>query len=263
MPPVDPNVVRERTTALAEQVADPAACLAGIRALLSDYADYAQRAAPKPVPDQESQYKTPLPVLRAIVNALRAPLQADPALAWPLLTELWAGASVEERRLAAELAGLAAPGAPQAAIAFVETCLPTLSSISSLEALAELGLGPLMLADPATYLPLARRWVNFPYKWTRLFGVWALKPLVKDKKWDNVPNALEVIRSVMTDADAEVRQTAAELLRDLTPKSAAEINRFLRENAVRPNNNTHAIIRIAMTKLTAEEQDELTRIMRG
>jgi len=67
----------------------------------------------------------------------------------------------------------------------------------------------------------------------------------------------------MAEADPDVRKAVAILVRDLIPKGPAEVNRFLREQALRPNNNTHWIIRTAMVKLSPEEQAEIVSLMRA
>jgi hypothetical protein len=264
MPPIDPAVLRARTAALAGQMGDPAAAAAGVRRLLEYYADLTHRPSPKVVTSAATnEYKVPAPVLRAIVNALRGPAQADPAAGLGLAAALWAGGSREARRIAAELLGQAAPGAPAEALALIETWAPQVEGAETADALAELGLGALMRAEPGRYLEHARRWAAHPGRWVRRLGLSALMPLVKDRQWDNVPGALAVVRQVMTDGDAEVRKAAAAVLTGLGPKSPAEVRLFLREQALRSNNNANWIIRNALGGLDEPTQAEIIRLMRS
>jgi hypothetical protein len=263
MPPIDPTVLRARTAALAGQMTDPAAAAAGVRRLLENYADLTHRPSPKVATSAAAnEYKVPAPVMRAIVNALRGPAQANPRAGLALAAALWVGGSREARRVAAELLGQAAPAAPAEALALIEAWVPQLEGAETADALAELGLGPLMRAEPGRYLEDARRWVKHPGRWVRRFGLAALMPLVKDRQWDNVPGALAVVRQVMTDGDAEVRKAAAAVLTGLGPKSPAEVAVFLREQALRSNNNTHWIIRNSLGGVGEAARAEIIKLMR-
>lgn len=264
MPPIDPAVLRTRTHALAGQLANPAAAAAGVRALLSDYADRSHRASPRVATSQvDNAYKTAPPVLRAIVAALRAPARANPPATLALALGLWDGGSREERRLASELLGTVSALAPAEALALVERWAVQIESGETADALAEHGLGALARADPAAHLAYAQRWILHPNRWARRFAVALLWPLVKDKHWDNVPAALRVLRPLMKEADGDLRRAVADVLAQLAPKSPAEIRGFLLEQAQRANLNAHWIIRNAMTALSPEDQAAIVRVLRA
>jgi hypothetical protein len=262
MPPVDLPVVRARAAAIAEKFSDPPEALAAIHSLLEDYADRAHRtsrrlAARKP----ENLLKTPMPVVRAIVAALRQPAREAPQAALALIKGLWIAPSREERRIAAELLGIVAPLIPAEAITLIEQWQPSLAGGEMTDMLANV-LAPLMQADPAAALQNIQQWVTHPRKWTRRFGLAALMVLAKDRHWDDVPAALDALRQVMRDPEPEVRHIAAEVLRQLISKSPVEVSLFLREQAVYSDHHTHWIVRTAMTKLPPEDQSEIIRVMR-
>lgn len=264
MPPIDPAVLRARTQALAAQLADDAAAAASVRHLLSDYADRTHRASPRVATSQvDNAYKTAPPVLRAIIVALREPARANPAAALALAQRLWEGGSREERRLAAELLGLAATQRPAEALDCAGQWAVQIESGDTADALAELGLGTLARADPAAHLAYAQRWINHPNRWARRFAVALLWPLVKDKHWDNVPGALRVLGPAMKEADGEVRRAVADVLAQLATKSPAEISHFLLANAVRSGLNAQWIIRNAMVTLGEEEQAAIVKALRA
>jgi hypothetical protein len=264
MTAIDLARLRPRTAALAEGFADPAATATGVRQLLDDYADRTRRPSPR-VASRSLGYgfRAPPPVLRALLAALRAPAQANPVAALAAADQLWQGGSREERRVAAELLGQVALQQPAEALALIEAWAPRIEAAETADALAEHGLAPLMLSDPARYLAEARRWVSFPLKWVRRFGLATLLPLIKDKHWDNVPSALAVVRLAMTDTDGDVRRAAVAVLAGLAPKSPAEIGQFLREQAARTNTNTGSIVRAAMAALDPEEQAAIARALRS
>lgn len=264
MSPIDLPNVRARAAAIAAQFSDPPAALKGARALLEDYADPSHRASQVLTDSAPTNtFKTPMPVVRAVITALRKPLLAEPLSALPVLQGLWAAGSREERRIAAELLGMAAPRVPAEALALLEGWLPEIEGSETADALAEHALGPLMVADPATHLRNAQRWVLSPHKWTRRFALAALRPLAKDRQWDGVPEALSVVRPAMDDAEAEVRKAAAAVLSDLLPKGPVEVQRFLREQAARVNHNTHWIVRTVLPRLSPQEQAEIVKVMRA
>ena len=264
MPPIDLPRLRARTAALTERFEDSAATALAVRRLLDDYADRSHRPSPR-VASRSLGYsfKVSPPVLRAIAMALRRPAQANPAAAMDTADRLWQGGSREERRIAAQLLGEVALQQPEQALALIEAWGMRIESAETADALAEHGLGPLMLADPNRYLAQARRWVAFPHKWMRRFALSALMPLVKDRQWDNVPGALTVVRLAMADTDGDVRRAAVMVLEGLAPKSPKEIGQFLREQAGRTNSHTGAIVRAAMLALDAEEQAAIQRVLRA
>jgi hypothetical protein len=264
MPPIDLARLRVRTSALTERFADPAATATTVRQLLDDYSDRTHRPSPR-VASRSLGYsfKVSLPVLRAVMAALRGPAQANPPAALAAADRLWQNGSREERRIAAELLGQVAPQQPAKALALIEAWMLRIESSETADALAEHGLAPLMRSEPARYLAEARRWVSFPHKWVRRFALAALMPLVKDKQWDNVPGALAVVRLAMADPDGDVRREAVAVLTGLAPKSPVEIGQFLREQAARTNSHTGAIVRAAMAALDPEEQSAIVRALRS
>jgi hypothetical protein len=264
MPPIDLTRLRARTAALAERFADPAATTTAVHQMLDDYADRSHRSSPR-VAGRSLGYsfKVSPPVLRAIVMALRGPAQANPPAAMDAADRLWKNGSREERRIASELLGHVALQQPAEALALIEAWAPRIEAAETADALAEHGLGPLMRSHPARYLAEARRWVSFPQKWVRRFGLAALMPLVKDKQWDNVPGALSVVRLAMADSDGDVRRAAVAVLEGLAAKSPSEISQFLREQAGRTNTNTGSIVRAAMAALDPEEQTAIVRALRS
>ena len=86
--------------------------------------------------------------------------------------------------------------------------------------------------------------------------------MLKDKKWDSVPSALEVVSPVMTDPESDVRSAAVTALCGLAPKSPVEVGRFLRQQANNPHHNVQNIIRLTLAKLAPEVRAEVERVMR-
>ncbi len=260
---IDPAVLRAQTAALTELTGQPPLLAAKVHELLDDYADRTYRASPRLIGNHPaSALKTPAPVLRAIIVALRGFALASPSAMLEVVKAIWAGGSREERRVAAELLGHAAPRVPEKAHWLVEALLPEIESAETADALAEHGLAPLIRAAPAAYVAHAQHWAQSQRKWTRRFALAVLQPLLKDKQWDSVPGALEAVRAVMTDPEAEVRSAAVATLRALTPKSPVEVGRFLRQQAESPHHNAQTIVRLTLAKLPPDTRAEVERVMR-
>jgi 3-methyladenine DNA glycosylase AlkC len=264
MPPIDPAALRERAAAIAERYDQPAILARGVRLLLEDYADRTHRPSPKIVTSGTSNsFKVPGPVLRALSAALRRPARAAGPQALQVAGTLWAAGSREERRLAAEVLGQVAIDFPAETLALAETWAAQVESGETADALAENGLGPLVLARPSEWIERARRWATYQQRGARRLGVAVLLPLARDRHWDNVPAALSVLHLLMNEPDGDVRRAVANVLEHLARKSPAEIARFLREQAARANNNSSWIIRTALTALEPADQAEIIRILRG
>lgn len=264
--PIDPSQLRTRAAEIAVRLnANPAECAAAVHRVLDDYADRSHRYSPKlaertaPIPT----FKTPPPVVRAILTALRKPAQEAPAEALATAKYLWAKSSREERRIAVELLGLVALRLPTETLALIESWVPELESATTANEMTELALSPLLPADPPGHLYRARQWLKQPNKWARYFGVMVIAALAKVRGWDDVPSALDILRGLMTEPDPSVRQAVIAALNGLAPRNLNAMTRFLREHAQRSNHHTHTILRATLKALPAAEQAELVKMMRS
>lgn len=260
---IDPAVLRARAAEAAGRLADPAAAAAMIRRLRADYADRAHRPSPGAADNPGAPlHKTPAPVLRAVVTALRGPAQSTPDSVLALARALWAGGAREERGLAAELLALATAGAPAAALEQVEAWIVEIDSAETAEALARHGLGPALAADPYRVLEQARRWAASPARWVRRLGVGVVASLARERRWDDVPAALAVLRPLMGERDPAVRQALGAALAALAARRPPAVAHFLAEFAPRQDHHTQMIVRAALRGLPAEAQAEVVRALR-
>lgn len=263
MPAVDLLTLRARAAALVNLFDQPEPFLKSLRQLLEATSDASYRQsivvhAHMPL----KGYGTPLPVLRAVASALKRSALASPPQALRLAGLLWSAGTREERRLAAELVGLVAASDPEGALRMIEAWLPDLDSLETADMLAAAAARPLMLADPRARLLDARRWVNAEARWVRRFGAAALGELARAQEFQDVDAVLAALRGAMTESKAEVRRAVAANLRDLTPKSAGDVARFLREWAQVTDKNTRWMVKHGMTRLDPQAQSELTALMR-
>lgn len=261
---IDPVVLRARTTDVAARLVNPANCAAAIRRLLEDYTDRTQRLSPRLAemrPDESR--RTPPPVTRALLAALRKPALASPEDAVALARALWAGGTRQERLLATQVLGLVTGRLPDEALALADSWAAELDSAETADALVNFVLSPLLTSAPTQFLQRARGWSRQPQRWVRCLGVAVLSALARDRKWDDVLAALELLRPLMGESDPSVRAAIITALRDLARRNAPATARFLLEFAPRSDHNTHMILRGALRALPEADQARLVRALRG
>lgn len=261
---IDPVVLRARTTEIAARLVNPAACAAAVRRLLEDYTDRTHRLSPRLAESRPDANRwTPAPVTRAILAALRKPALASPADALALARTLWAGGSPQERVLAAQVLGLVAARLPDETLALLDAWATDLNSAETVDALVNFALRPLLPGAHTQFLQRARGWSRQPQKWVRRLGVAVLSALARERKWDDVLAALELLRPLMGESDPSVRAAIITALTDLARRNALETVRFLLEFAPRSDHNTHMILRGALRALPEADQARLVRALRG
>lgn len=262
--PIDPVQLRARAKAIAALLGEPAACELAIHRLLDDYADRTRRVSPRLADSMPANsLNVPPPVMRAVIAALRGPAQASPINTHAVARLLWQRRSREERRLAAELLGFAAPYLPDEAVNVIELWLPEIESDVTADAVAEFALHPLLLSDPYAFLQRAGRWMGQHKKWVRRFGVSVITALAKDRRWEDVPAALDLLKPLMVESDPVVRSAVIQALNALIPRNPLVVSRFLHEHALRSNHHTHAILRATLDALPEDDRRDLVRVMRS
>lgn len=261
---IDPTVLRARATEVAARLVNPAACAAAARRLLDDYTDHTHRLSPRLAESRAStEARTPTPVTRALLSALRRPALASPEYAHALAKALWAGGTRQERVLAAEVLGLVATRLPEDALALIEAWTTELDSAEAVEAVVRHALSPLLPGAHTPFLQHARAWSRQRPKWVRRLGVTVLSALAHDPQWDDVLTAFDVLRPLMGESDPNVRAAIITALNDLARRNPLETARFLLEFARRSDHNTHMILRGALPALPAEDQVRLMQALRG
>ena len=262
--PIDPVQLRARAAEIAAKLSEPMECELAIHRLLDDYADRTRRVSPRLADSMPANsLNVPPPVMRAVNAALRGPAQASPLKAHAVARLLWQRGSREERRLAAEILGFAAAHIPSDAIGLIELWLPEIESDVTADAVAEFALRPLLLSDPYSFLQRAGRWIETHKKWVRRFGVTVITALAKERRWEDVPAALDLLKPLMAERDPVVRLAVIHALNALIPRNPMVVSRFLHEHAIRSNHHTHAILRATLESLPDEDRRELVRVMRS
>ncbi len=262
-PPVDAGGLRARAADIGLRFGDLDSLQISLRLLLLDYADPGQRSAtPLPGESAATTYGVPLPVLRAVVNALRRRSLAAPLAALVLIDRLWRAGSQEERRIACELLAVVEPRAPADGLRLVESWLAGLADSAGAEMLASVGCAPLMRANPGARLDDVRRWLASENEWVRRFAALAVVALARDKGYHDPQALLEALRDAMVDPSTEVRRGVVTALWEIGAKSPAELGRFLRPYAGEDSAAVRWILRQTMNGLPARSQREIGNLNR-
>ena len=208
-------------------------------------------------------YDTPLPVLRALVNAVRKVATVNDSHTLLVAARLWADPIREQRRLAVELLGLVVAVRPNETYELMTHWLNTLDDLELIGLLATQVGGPWLMGDLYSRLEQVRQWVNSPHKHQRQFGVTALAPLAKRRSSGDTTAVLEVLAGVMREGDVEVRKSVAHVIRELSVNGPGEAARFLSAWADTIDKNTNWIVRHALEKLDTDTRAQITSALRG
>lgn len=262
--PIDVSALRARAAAIAAKLVDPGTCAAEIRKLFRDLADHSRRVNQRAVGGRlDEVLRTPVPVIHEMAVALRVPVQRDPQSAAALARALWAAGSREERKLAADVLGFLAVGAPEEALAELEVLLPKSEGAPIVDALVLGAFKPLLLREPGQALAVARRWALQRNKWLRRAAALSVYALAQEARWDDLPGMFEVLRVLASESDPSVRPAVVDALRTLTAARSLDARPFLHEQALRNDHNSRFLVRSVMKLLPEDWQNDLVRDLRS
>ena len=262
--PIDVPALRARTSKIATKLFDPVGCAAEIRKLFRDLADHSRRVNQRPVGGRlDEQLRTPTPVIHEMAVALRVPVQQDPVSGAALSRALWSAGSREERRLASDILGFLAVGAPEDALKQLEELLPRCDSAEIVDALVLGAFKPLLMREPGQALAVARRWTLQRNKWLRRAAALSVYTLAQESRWDDLPGMFEVLRKLASESDPTVRPAVVDALRTLTAARPLDARPFLHEQAARSDHNSRFLVRTVMKLLPEDWQNDLVRDLRS
>ncbi len=264
MPALDIAQIRAEAAELVRLYGDPETFAAAAKDFFQAHSAPSYRQSPVvSIHAPLKSYDTPLPVLRALVNAVRKVATVNDSHTLLVAARLWADPIREQRRLAVELLGLVVAVRPDEAYELMTRWLNTLDDLELIGLLATQVGGPWLTGDLYGRLEQVRQWVNSPHKHQRQFGVMALAPLAKRRSSGDTTAVLEVMTGVMRESDVEVRKSVAHVIRELSANGPGEAARFLSAWADTIDKNTNWIVRHALEKLDTDTRAQITAILRG
>ncbi|MEK7788007.1 MAG: DNA alkylation repair protein [Chloroflexota bacterium] len=264
MPALDIAQIRAEAAELGRLYGDPETFVAAVRDFFQTHSAPSYRQSPiVSIHAPLKSYDTPLPVLRALVNAARKVATVNDSHTLLVAGRLWADPIREQRRLAVELLGLIVAVRPSETYELMTRWLSTLDDLELIGLLATQVGGPWLMGDLYGRLEQVRQWVNSPHKHQRQFGVMTLAPLAKQRNFGDATAVLEVMTGLMRESDVEVRKSVAHVIRELSVNGPGEAARFLSAWADTLDKNTNWIVRHALEKLDTDTRAQITTILRG
>ncbi|HUN23321.1 MAG TPA: DNA alkylation repair protein [Anaerolineales bacterium] len=264
MPPIDPTRIRNQANQLVGLIGNPEQFVRSAHLILEAYTDYAFRQSE--IVAQRAPFKghnTPKPVLRQILNTLRLPIQQHPHLGFALACRLWQVNSHEERWLAGELLALCVPASPFVVQEQIENWLPSLENATMADALGLSAGTALLRVNPREFLGVTRTWLQSRSRWVRRFALASLMGLIQQRLFNDPSAIFDLIRSQMSENDAEIRAALAALLREMAANTPNEVARFLREWAIGMDRYAHLVVRQVLDAFDTATRTELLTLMRS
>jgi hypothetical protein len=251
MPSVNLARLRLEAYALAGLLIEPGSFQSNLRALLDEYShrllrrgrSMAQRSA---LP----AWDVPGLLLRELKAALLPAAEKNPEAALTTATVIWSSGKLEEKQLAAYLAGRSRnPGLLRT---LLHSWVKETEDPVALQDLARLACLPLRNSNGLLFRHDIRGWMEDPAPSQRRFGWMALHAWVEEKTSAATFAAFELLSIVFAETDPEAVQIASDLLVDLSQYSPQETQGWLAELNSKSLRQGRRFFRLALPRLPEE-----------
>ena len=264
MPAINLARLRQQTAALGDHFDQPAVFIRTLNDLLDYYADRIQRhgQAGEPPPLIKA-YRVPSTILRNLALELASRAAEDEISTLALCDMLWAQPYLEPRILAATLLGHAPLTAIEDVLSRVDRCAKTTSEERLIEALIKHGLSRAHREQPQRLLLQAEVWLSAEDLILQRIGLIALRQLILDAKFENLPTALKLFTPFVRLAPLPLRPEILDVLAELARRSPREAAYFLRQNLdISGDTDTAWLIRQSLKFFPVEIQASLREVSR-
>jgi 3-methyladenine DNA glycosylase AlkD len=262
MAAIDKDLIRAQVAELLEQVGEPQTFDEGLHDLLRSLGSEEQAAGARQfIPGMGASYGVPVPALRIIAAELAKWGQRRPPRAFALVERLWHSGSRDERVIAAKVLERLGKRQWAETVELAASFVGDIHNWEECDQLACFGLRYVVQRHPEAVLPRCQAWVQDEDKWTRRFGVAVLTSLPKDKGYRPSEQEFAVLDAVMADEAREVQDAVAWALREICRRDPAAVADYLRRHAQDVSQPTRRIVKQAMKKLPAEEQEALRALL--
>lgn len=264
MPAIQLARLKQQVSQLAEHFHNPATFVRQARDLFEFYASRAHRASQvgEPAPLIPA-YRVPEQVLRHILLPLGDHIQAHPQSALVLADALWAQPQLEFRLLACNILGSIAPIDATSITDHLLTWNRENQEEALLDALASDGLRRMRTDAPEQFFPLVEGWLSSSKLRDQKLGLRALRALVVDAKFANLPVVYRLLGQSTHDVHTDLRRYLLDLLLPLAKRSPQETAYFLRQTLAKsPQSNTKWLVRRCLDSFPADIQHDLRAILK-
>jgi hypothetical protein len=230
MPAILPSRLKIQAARLGELVPNADLFVRSLRTLLDYYADRTHRPGQSgDPPPLLPAYNVPPPVLRQILLELTPTLSAEQSKGLVICDALWEQENFECRLLAARILGHL-PVEPLGPV--LERLLLWVQEDEErvLDELLTKGLVRWRSEAPNSFLLRLGEWMKSPSFKEQKLGLKALKPVIEDRSFTNLPVLFRILNPVVRIAPPQIRPDLLHVIRFLVKRSPQETAFFLRQN---------------------------------
>jgi len=174
--------------------------------------------------------------LQAVEQTLLKPVGDNPEAALLLIESLWMDPHLEPRLLAAALIGMVARIMPdEAANLLTQYCIPRENPLVQ-EALLQRSGVQLRAANMQVWVDLVERWINSVSIGQQLIGFRALRSVIEDHSFENLPVIYRIITLPIETTNRATIHDLESIIISLARRSPVETSYFLRQCYTRAGN---------------------------
>jgi hypothetical protein len=254
MPAAELSRLRAQLPLLTALFDQPAVFRRARVGLCETYADPTFRAGRTIIPS----YRMPQLVFRQLELALAAACRAQPEQALAIVDELWAETHVEPRILAVHLLGQIPLSQGEGILDRLRKWASPHEDSQMLAALFTHGTARLRAQGPDALMDLFGEWLDDADLPKRLVGLKALRSLVDDAEYENLPPLFNLLFPLVRAAPQNLFNELSSLLTSLAKRAPTETAYFLRQVLASPTGrDTPRLTRRIMPLLSDAQQESL------
>jgi hypothetical protein len=226
VPSIDLTSLRPQTIELAGHLDDPALFRSSLRSLMERHAHRLLRRGRSM--DQRGAlqaWDVPGLLVREVEAALRPAAQNHPDAALAAADAIWAEGKLEEKLLAAYLAGFSQNAGNLQAL--LDRWLEGMEDPTVLTALSTYICLPLSKANPILFRSQLRTWMESPVPALRRFGWMSLSAWQVEKSSDSIFASIDFLPAIFLETDPEAIRLAAGILVRLSQTAPQETRGWL------------------------------------
>jgi hypothetical protein len=261
LPSIDLARLRQQGLELAGLLGDPDAFRVFLHSLLERHSHrLLRRGRSMARRSALPAWDVPGLLIREVEAALLPAAEANPDAALRAAVAIWPAGKLEERQLAAYLAGLSRnPGEIRSLLIqwLMETEDPAV-----LQDLARRTCPPLRRSNGLLFRSDVRGWIADPHPPRRRFGWMALRQWTEEKTSESLFAAFELLPAVFSESDPEAMQLAVDLLALLAEYSPRETQAWLSDLTSKSRQQGRRFLRSALARLPEETAARLRGLLR-
>ncbi|MBN1438128.1 MAG: DNA alkylation repair protein [Anaerolineales bacterium] len=259
MAPVDLHSLRRETLALSGLLGDPAAFAQRLRTLLEGHAHRLLRRGPSlSKRGALPAWDVPGLLVREVEAALLPAAQENPPAALAAAAALWPSGRLEEKQLAAFLAGFSQDSGEIRTL--LRGWLEGVDDPVLLDTLAARACPPLWRSNAVLFRSDVRGWIEHPVPARRRFGWTALRKWAEEKTSESAFAAFDLLAAAFSESDPEAQDRASGLFLKLAEFYPQETQGWISELSTRSLERGRTFLRRLLPRLPAETAELIRRI---